>query len=156
MASERSSAAGARAQMTLSSSDTLRPSAHTLSQRSTSKRILPATRLRASSSPSASSPMRPSPQITAMIPMRSRRPQPVRALRQKRAPPQGAAALIAVSQGHPLAGLPPLPQRRLAASSGSSAAKNSQCCGGLTLPCLSYYSVTVHSRFVPIRISIKM
>ena len=59
---------------------------------------------------------------------------------QRRAHPQGAAALRAVSQGHPLAGLPPLPQQLQAASSGSSAAKNSQCCGGLTIPYLQYHS----------------
>ena len=133
-------AAGARAEMTLSSSHMLRPSANPSSLRSTSKRILPATRLRALSSPWASSQMSLSPQITVMIPMRSRRQRLIRAPRQRRAHPQGAAALRAVSQGHPLAGLPPPLPLLQAASSGSSGAKSSTACGGLTLPNTQYHS----------------
>ena len=124
----------------LSSSHMLRPSANPSSLRSTSKRILPATRLRALSSPWASSQMSLSPQITVMIPMRSRRQRLIRAPRQRRAHPQGAAALRAVSQGHPLAGLPPPLPLLQAASSGSSGAKSSTACGGLTLPNTQYHS----------------
>ena len=115
-------------------------SANPSSLRSTSKRILPATRLRALSSPWASSQMSLSPQITVMIPMRSRRQRLIRAPRQRRAHPQGAAALRAVSQGHPLAGLPPPLPLLQAASSGSSGAKSSTACGGLTIPYLQYHS----------------